>query len=145
MKDQVDALVDAELPATYINSSLPSGEQNRRLRAMRDGHVKLVYIAPERLRSNQFIRALANVPVSLLAVDEAHCVSQWGHDFRPDYLKIRPAWERCGPTFSNCLGQPTLSASSPDSIAPTSRLECTTQLRTKPSFEPCASCSLIPR
>ena len=96
MKDQVDALLDAELPATYINSSLPSGEQNRRLRAMREGHVKLVYIAPERLRSNQFIRALANVPVSLLAVDEAHCVSQWGHDFRPDYLKIRPAWEGHG-------------------------------------------------
>ncbi len=96
MKDQVDALLDAELPATYINSSLPSGEQNRRLRAMREGHLKLVYIAPERLRSNQFIRALANVPVSLLAVDEAHCVSQWGHDFRPDYLQIRPAWEGLG-------------------------------------------------
>jgi len=102
MKDQVDALLNADLPATYINSSLPSGEQNHRLRAMREGHVKLVYIAPERFRSNQFIRALANVPVSLLAVDEAHCVSQWGHDFRPDYLQIRPAWEG--------LGHPTLLA-----------------------------------
>jgi ATP-dependent DNA helicase RecQ len=96
MKDQVDALLDTELPATYINSSLSSGEQTRRLRAMREGHVKLVYIAPERLRSNHFIRALANVPVSLMAVDEAHCVSQWGHDFRPDYLQIRPAWEGLG-------------------------------------------------
>jgi len=96
MVDQVDALLDAELPATYINSTLPSVEQNRRLRAMREGYVKLVYIAPERLRSNQFIRALTNVPVSLLAVDEAHCVSQWGHDFRPDYLQIRPAWEGLG-------------------------------------------------
>ena len=96
MKDQVDALLDAELPATYINSSLPSGEQNRRLRAMREGHLKLVYIAPERLRSNRFMRALANVAVTLLAVDEAHCVSQWGHDFRPDYLQIRPAWEGLG-------------------------------------------------
>jgi ATP-dependent DNA helicase RecQ len=96
MKDQVDALLDAGLPATYINSSLPSGEQTRRMRAMREGHVKLVYIAPERLRSNRFVRALANVPVSLLAVDEAHCVSQWGHDFRPDYLQIRPAWEGLG-------------------------------------------------
>ncbi|GAB4526215.1 MAG: hypothetical protein Kow0063_00190 [Anaerolineae bacterium] len=102
MKDQVDALLEGDLPATYINSSLSSSEQNRRLRAMREGHVKLVYIAPERLRSNQFIRALGSVPVSLLAVDEAHCVSQWGHDFRPDYLQIRPAWEG--------LGQPTLLA-----------------------------------
>lgn len=96
MKDQVDALLDAGLPATYINSSLPSGEQTRRMRAMREGHVKLIYIAPERLRSNRFVRALTNVPVSLLAVDEAHCVSQWGHDFRPDYLQIRPAWEGLG-------------------------------------------------
>lgn len=96
MKDQVDTLLEAELPATYINSSLPSKEQTRRLRAMREGYVKLVYVAPERLRSNRFVRALTNVPVSLMAVDEAHCVSQWGHDFRPDYLKIRPAWEGLG-------------------------------------------------
>ena len=102
MKDQVDALLDVELPATYINSSLPSAEQTRRLRAMQEGHLKLVYVAPERLRANHFVRALANVPVSLLAVDEAHCVSQWGHDFRPDYLRIRPAWE--------ALGRPTLLA-----------------------------------
>ncbi len=102
MKDQVDALLDAKLPATYINSSLPSAEQSQRLRAMREGYVKLVYIAPERLRSSRFIRALTNVPVGLLVVDEAHCVSQWGHDFRPDYLQIRPAWEG--------LGQPPLLA-----------------------------------
>lgn len=102
MKDQVDALLDAGLPATYINSTVPPAEQAHRLRAMREGHVKLVYIAPERLRSNRFIRALTNVPVSLLAVDEAHCVSHWGHDFRPDYLQIRLAWEG--------LGHPTLLA-----------------------------------
>ena len=102
MKDQVDSLVESGLPATYINSSLPADEANRRLKAVREGYVKLLYIAPERLRSRQFTRALAQVKVSLLAVDEAHCISQWGHDFRPDYLQIGPIWQ--------AMAQPTLLA-----------------------------------
>ncbi|MCK6627572.1 MAG: RecQ family ATP-dependent DNA helicase [Anaerolineae bacterium] len=102
MKDQVESLTEAGLPATYINSSLPAHEANQRTRAVLEGHVKLLYIAPERLRSRDFTRALAKTKVSLLAVDEAHCISQWGHDFRPDYLQIGPIWQ--------AMGQPTLLA-----------------------------------
>jgi ATP-dependent DNA helicase RecQ len=102
MKDQVDSLTETGLPATYINSSLPSHEANRRTRAVLEGQVKLLYIAPERLRSRDFTRALARTKVSLLAVDETHCISQWGHDFRPDYLQIGPIWR--------AMGQPTLLA-----------------------------------
>ncbi len=102
MKDQVDALVEAGLPATYVNSSLPNYEINQRLRAVREEQIKLLYIAPERLRNRNFTRILANVKVSLLGVDEAHCISQWGHDFRPDYLQIGPIWQ--------AMGRPTLLA-----------------------------------
>jgi len=102
MKDQVESLTEAGLPATYINSSLPAHEANQRTRAVLEGHVKLLYIAPERLRSRDFTRALAKTKISLLAVDEAHCISQWGHDFRPDYLQIGPIWQ--------AMGQPTLLA-----------------------------------
>ncbi|MEM7035029.1 MAG: RecQ family ATP-dependent DNA helicase, partial [Chloroflexota bacterium] len=102
MKDQVDHLVENGIPATYINSSLPSQEIDQRMRAVLEGDVKLLYIAPERLRNRQFTRTLANTKISMLAVDEAHCISQWGHDFRPDYLQIGPIWQ--------AMGQPTLLA-----------------------------------
>jgi len=91
MKDQVDSLGRHKIPATFINSTLPASEQNARLRGVAEGRYRLAYVAPERLRSVAFLGALQNQKVSLLAVDEAHCISEWGHDFRPDYLRIAEA------------------------------------------------------
>ena len=96
MKDQVDALTARGLPATFVNSTLSSSQVADRLaRAMR-GEVKLLYLAPERFDFGTTAERLRDAGVSLLAVDEAHCISEWGHDFRPSYLRVREVRERLG-------------------------------------------------
>ena len=94
MKDQVDSLKKLGIRASLINSSLSAAEQTDVLNEMASGNLNLVYVAPERLRNSRFLDAISSVNINLLAIDEAHCVSEWGHDFRPDYSRLGRFRER---------------------------------------------------
>ena len=99
MKDQVDSLVARGISASFINSSLSRDERQQRYASVSAGQYDLLYVTPERFRKPEFIEVINNRTVGLLAVDEAHCISEWGHDFRPDYTRLTE--------FRRLLGAPT--------------------------------------
>ena len=102
MKDQVDALRARDLPAAFINSTLTANEVADRMARAQRGDLRLLYVAPERFDVPGFAERLKTIGISLLAVDESHCISEWGHDFRPSYLRIRDVRDRLG-------GPPTIA------------------------------------
>ncbi len=102
MKDQVDGLRARNIPAAYINSSLSRDERERRYNEVASGKFSLLYVTPERFRKPEFIAAISRRSIRYLAVDEAHCISEWGHDFRPDYTRLNE--------FRSLIGNPVTIA-----------------------------------
>jgi ATP-dependent DNA helicase RecQ len=121
MKDQVDALKAKGIPAAMLNSSQNWSEQRMVLDNLKTSGLKLLYVAPERFRARSFVDALKSVQISLFAVDEAHCISQWGHDFRPDYMRLGEALQ--------AVGKPTVCAAFTATATPDVRADISKNLR----------------
>ncbi len=99
MKNQVDQLKARDIAAEFLNSSLPKRTYREVLEKIRNNEVKILYLAPETLVKDAFLETIQNTPISFVAVDEAHCISEWGHDFRPEYREIRKAVDRIRPNI----------------------------------------------
>ncbi|HAN09150.1 MAG TPA: DNA helicase RecQ [Clostridiales bacterium] len=123
MKDQVDSLNIVGIPATFINSSLSTMEYGTRMRGIQNNKYKIIYVAPERLENDGFIASISRMNVSQIAIDEAHCVSHWGHDFRKSYIKIKDFID----TFSERPIVTAFTATATEEV----KKDITTQLRLK--------------
>ena len=117
MQDQVDALKKKNIPAEFINSTVPPDQREKRLNDFISGRIKMLYVTPERFRKPEFIESIKSANISLLAVDEAHCISEWGHDFRPDYSRIAEFRELIGNPLTVALTATATSDVQKDIIA----------------------------
>jgi RecQ family ATP-dependent DNA helicase len=132
MRDQWLRLTQAGQPVVMVSSAMGEEESRAALESVRDGRAKIVYCAPERFASSFFLDAIGRRKVDLLAVDEAHCVSEWGHDFRPDYLRLPQVAERLGrPTVMAC----TATATVPVAVEIAQRFNMREPLRVRAGFE----------
>jgi RecQ family ATP-dependent DNA helicase len=142
MRDQWLRLTQAGKPVTMISSGMDEGEAWAALEEVRSGEARIVYCAPERFGSNVFLEALAQRRIDLIAVDEAHCVSEWGHDFRPDYLRLPQIADRLGrPTVMAC----TATATKPVAAEIASRFGMRDPLQVRSGFDrPNLSFDVVP-
>ncbi len=117
MKDQVDALIQKKFRVCFINSSLEAGEKKSRYKKLARREYEIIYITPERFRNSEFCEALAQNEVALFAIDEAHCISSWGHDFRPDYSRLGEIRKQLGNPLTIALTATATPAVQKDIIA----------------------------